>query len=462
MTGPSTAATPTGGPMSDDVAVEALRAAVRIPTVSHRDPAENDRDAFDDFIEELAARFPLLHDTCEVVRLSGDALLLRWPANAKADSGRHDAQQPVVLMAHIDVVPIDPDDSWTHPPFDAVLAGGLLWGRGTLDCKGSLIGLCVAAERLLANGFAPNRDLWFSFGCDEEVAGTAAKVAVDELSSRGVEPWFVLDEGGAIALDALPGVSKPLAVIGVAEKGLVDVELRTTDAGGHASTPAQRGATARLARAIVRIDDDPFPANMPAASVQMLRTAAGYASTPIRQAITAAAHSPRLLAMALQRLGPESAAMTRTTTVVTQLRGAPGANVIAATATAMVNMRVMVGETVAAAVDRIRRTIKDKTVAVSVISSSEPSPVSPIDDDAYRLLVSVLAEVAADVVAVPYIVMAATDSRHFHRRWPRVYRFFPFRMTREQRASLHNVDERIAVADYLEGIRWYSRLMESV
>lgn len=343
-----------------------------------------------------------------------------------------------------------------------MLTGGTLWGRGTLDCKGSLIALCVAAERLLAKGFAPSRGIWFSFGCDEEVAGAAAEEAVDELAGRGIEPWFVLDEGGAIALDAVPGVSRPLAVIGVAEKGLVDVELRTTDAGGHASTPAQRGATARLARAIVRLDNDPFPANMPDASVQMLRTAAGHASTPIRQAITAAAHSPRLLAMALQKLGPESAAMTRTTTVVTQLRGAAGANVIAATATATVNMRVMVGETVAASVARIRRTIKDKTVAVTVISSSEPSPVSPIDDDAYRLLAAVLAEVTSDVVAVPYIVMAATDSRHFHRRWPRVYRFFPFRMTKEQRISLHNVDERINVADFLEGIRWYSRLMESV
>lgn len=444
--------------MSDDAAVEALQAAVRIPTISHRDKAQDDREAFDDFIEELADRFPLLHHTCEVTRLAGDALLMRW-------SGRDPDAGPVVLMAHIDVVPIDPDDAWTHPPFAGVRTGsgseGMLWGRGTADCKGSLIAVCVAAERLLANGFQPARDIWFSFGCDEEVAGPAAQAAVDELVRRDVEPWFVLDEGGAVTPDAFPRLSEPLAVIGVAEKGLVDVELRTTDPGGHASTPAQGGATARLARAVVRIDENPFPANLPAATVQMLQTAAQHASAPIRQLIGAAARSPLLLAVALRRLGPETAALTRTTSVVTQLRGSPGANVIAATATATVNIRVMVGETVAGAVDRIRAIVGDPQVAVTVLNASEPSPISPTDD-AYQLLSRVLADTIPDAIPVPYIVMAATDSRFFHQRWPRVYRFFPFRLSKQQRASLHNVDERIGVANFLEGIRWYVRLMESV
>lgn len=437
----------------DRRAVEALRAAIRIPTVSDRDPAKVHREAFGDFIEELEARFPLLHRACTVTRPAGDALLLHWPG-----SGR---DAPVVLMAHIDVVPINPDDHWTHPPFDATMADGMIWGRGTLDCKGSLIALCSAAERLLGRGFVPRRDIWFSFGCDEEVTGSAAPAAVQELAAHGVDPWFVLDEGGAVALGAFPGVKAPLAVIGVAEKGLADVRLRTTDTGGHASTPASGGATARLARAIVRLDRNPFPINLPAATVQMLQTAAGHAPAPIRLAVNAAARSPRLLARLLQKLGPETAAMTRTTDVVTQLTGAPAANVIAASATAMVNVRVMVGETVAASVDRIRRTIKDKSVEVTVISASEPSPISPIDG-AYDLLTEVTARTVPDAIPVPYVVMAATDGRHFHQRWPRVYRFNPFRMTKEQRGTLHNVDERIGVSDFLEGIGWYTRLMESV
>lgn len=440
-------------PAEDRRAVEALQAAIRLPTVSHRDPAEVDREVFDDFIAELESRFPLLHRTCTVTRLAGDALLLRWPGRTDAD--------PVVLMAHIDVVPINPDDAWTHPPFEATLADGMIWGRGALDCKGSLIALCVAAERLLANGFTPSRDIWFSFGCDEEVAGPAADAAVEELAGRGVSPWFVLDEGGAVALGGFPGVRAPLAVIGVAEKGLVDIRLRTTDEGGHASTPARGGATARLARAIVRLDRRPFPVNLPDATVQMLLTAAGHAPAPIRVAVRTAARSPKLLAKLLQRLGPETAAMTRTTDVVTQLTGAPGANVIAADATAMVNVRVMVGETVAGTVERIRRTVKDKSVEITVVSASEPSPVSPTDA-AFELLTEVLRRAIPDAVPVPYIVMAATDGRYFHRRWPRVYRFNPFRMTKQQRGSLHNVDERIGVSDFLEGIGWYTALMESL
>ncbi|WP_211229646.1 M20/M25/M40 family metallo-hydrolase [Nakamurella lactea] len=437
----------------DQRAVEALQSAIRIRTVSHRDPVQVDREAFDDFIELLQGRFPLLHQACTVTRLAGDALLLRWAGTGDAD--------PVVLMAHIDVVPINPDDHWTHPPFDAVIDDGMIWGRGTLDCKGSLIALCVAAERLLAKGFTPSRDIWFSFGCDEEVAGPAATAAVEELAGLGVSPWFVLDEGGAVALGGFPGVKRPLAVIGIAEKGLVDVQLRTTDEGGHASTPARGGATARLARAIVRLDRDPFPINLPDATVQMLRTAAAHAPAPIRLAVTTAARSPKLLARLLQKLGPETAAMTRTTDVVTQLSGAPGANVIAANATAVVNVRVMVGETVAAAVERIRRTVKDRSVEISVISASEPSPVSPTDE-AFELLTEVIRQTIPDAVPVPYIVMAATDGRYFHRRWPRVYRFNPFRMTRQQRGTLHNVDERIGVSDFLEGVGWYTRLMESV
>lgn len=310
-------------------------------------------------------------------------------------------------------------------------------------------------------GFVPARDIWFSFGCNEEVSGGAAEVAVATLEERGVQPWFVLDEGGAVVDDGFPGVDRPLAMIGVAEKGTLDVELRVNDTGGHASTPARGGATARLARAVIRIDRNPFPSNIPEATVELLRTVSVHARPPFRQLLGAASRSPRLLAAALQRFGPESAAMTRTTSVVTQLRGAPGANVVAATATATVNLRVMVGETTASAVDRIRRIVKDDRVQVSVLSGGDPSAVAPIDD-AFALLERVLAATMPDVVAAPYIAMAATDSRFFHRRWPRVYRFTPFRMSRAQRASLHNVDERIAVADYLEGIRWYTALMESV
>src|SRR3954452_5783628 len=186
-----------------DRAVAKLQALVRIPTVSDRDPARVDTDAFDRLLDELRAQFPLLHAHLELTRIGSHGLLLRWP-------GRH-RDRPVVLMAHLDVVPVDESAPWRHPPFSAEIVDGAVWGRGTLDDKGCVTAICEAVERLLGTDHRPNQDLWLSFGCDEEVSGTAAEAAVAELVRRGVRPWLVLDEGGAIALEAFPGVSRAVA-----------------------------------------------------------------------------------------------------------------------------------------------------------------------------------------------------------------------------------------------------------
>lgn len=438
----------------DDAAVEALRALIRIPTVSDWDAEKEDRAAFDALLTELRQRFPRLHDACEIERICGDALLMRWPGRTR--------EAPVVLMAHLDVVPVDDPSVWSHPPFAAELVDGFVWGRGALDCKGSLVATCAAVEALIDDGVVPGRDVWLSFGCNEEVSGRAAKDAVALLRERGVEPWFVIDEGGAIVQGALPGVDAPMAVIGVSEKGTVDVELISRGDGGHASAPRRMGATARLARAILRLERKPFPSHLPDATVDMLERAGAHARMPYAAVFGSARLLRPLLCRVLPRLGHETAALTRTTVAVTQLSGSPGANVIAATARAHVNMRVMVGETVDGAIERVRRTVKDPRVEVSLVSGDEPSPLSPTDDTAYALLESTLTDVFPGTVAVPYVMLAATDSRHFHRVWPRVYRFTPFRMTDAQRASIHGVDERIGVTDLIDGIAWYRRLIEQL
>ena len=176
-------------------------------------------------------------------------------------------------MAHLDVVPVDESAPWQHPAFAAEIVDGAVWGRGTLDDKGCVTAICEAVERLLEADHQPAQDVWLSFGCDEEVSGTAAEAAVDELVRRGVRPWLVLDEGGAVAHEAFPGVKRAVAAIGVAEKGTTSVELRVEGRGGHASTPARNGPTARLARAILQIDRSPMPARLPDTTVELMRTA---------------------------------------------------------------------------------------------------------------------------------------------------------------------------------------------
>ncbi|WP_214403405.1 M20/M25/M40 family metallo-hydrolase [Pseudonocardia lacus] len=430
-------------------AVAKLQALVRIPTVGDRDPALVDGAVFDAFLAELRAQFPLLHERLERTAVGGHGLLFRWPGRTSAD--------PVVLVAHLDVVPVVAED-WRHPPFGGDLVDGAVWGRGTLDDKGPLVTICEAVETLLDSGVVPARDVWLSFGCDEEVAGAAARHAVDELAGRGVRPWFVLDEGGAVAGGALPGLGVPLAVVGVTEKGVVSLLLRAEGAGGHASTPARMGPTARIARAVTRLDRAPFPASAPAPTLELFRRITPHAPGPVRPLLRRLTRLPRLLTRLLLAAGPEAAAMVRTTLAVTTLSGSPALNVIAASATAGVNARVMVGDTVADVVEHVRRTIADDRVEIEVVEQHEPSPVSPWDGP-FALLESTTAEVFPDAVTTPYVMMASADARHFTRICDRVYRFAPLRMSRAQRASIHAADEHVGAADLLDGVRWYRRLL---
>lgn len=431
-------------------ALQALRAVISRRTIAGPDKVDAE---FEQLHDDLRDHFPRLFAACERLPLADHALLLRWPG--------HDPARSVVLMAHQDVVPINPDDHWTHPPFDAVVADGFVWGRGTLDCKGSLVAMCAAAEELLADGFVPAGDVWFSFGSDEEVTGHTAPAAVEALAARGVEPLLVLDEGGAVADGAFPTVSDPLALIGIAEKGYCDLRITADAPGGHASMPPRRNAPAVLATAILALQRNPAPSSLGDEVVTMLERVAPHAGTPLRQVVARAGSLRAPLAQTFARLGPETAAMVRTTYAVTTLTGSPARNVLATTASATVNLRIALGESVDEAVDRVRRTVGDD-VTVEVLTRSEPTTSASTSSPAYELLAAACAEALPEAAVVPYVVMATTDARHFQRRWRDVYRFHPFRMSREQRGSLHNVDERLEVDSFESGIRWYRALLEKL
>ena len=435
--------------------VSALQALVRVPTVSDRDPARIDTDAFDRLLAELASQFPLQHERLELTRVGSHGLLFRW-------AGASDAK-PVVLMAHLDVVPVDGEAPWQHDPFGGEIhdseVGPAIWGRGTLDDKGCVAAICEAVETLLEAGHTPAQDVWLSFGCDEEVSGTAAPEAVAVLRERRVRPWLVLDEGGAVAAGALPGLKFPLGVIGVTEKGTTSLELVAEGRGGHASTPARNGPTARIARAIMRLEKAPFPASVPEPTRELLRRIAPRTQFPLRQILTHVNRFDRLVTRMFSTSGPEARAMTRTTVAATTLSGSPALNVVASTARAGLNVRIMPGQTVDEVVRLIKVIIRDKRVRVEVVEAGEPSPISPMGD-AFELLEQCIGEVFPDALATPYVMMAATDSRHFTAISEHVYRFAPFRMTKAQRQAIHSYDEHLGVADLVDGARWYQLLIE--
>lgn len=444
--------------MDADAALERLRAMLRVPTVSRSDRALQDAEAFARFPALLAELYPRVHAALEREVVAEIGLLYRWRGRTPGPAR--------ILMAHWDVVPAD-EEGWTHEPFSADVttdADGSrrLWGRGAIDDKGALGGILEAAEDLLAAGFAPEHDVYLFFGGDEEVQGAAAEAGAALLAERGVAVDLVLDEGGAVVQGQFPGVDAPTAAIGIAEKGIATIELRATEPGGHAAHPPRSGrtATARLARAILRVSRQP-PAGLPPTIFPTFAALAGHA-----RGITALAYrNPRLFRLILLRAlasgTDEANALIRTTRVVTRLRGAAAENVLPEVATALVNVRVVVGSTLEAEVARIRRDIADPGVEVTVLSGGDPPPVAPAGGPTWDRVAAALAVSHPEALAVPYAMLGATDGRHFARLTPAVYRFTPFELSKAELGGLHAIDESLRVDAYLRGIAFYRALLET-
>ncbi|MET3564588.1 carboxypeptidase PM20D1 [Leifsonia sp. 563] len=436
-------------------ALDRFRALLRIPTMSRNAVEETDWAVFDEFVAALPQLYPALHSALEQER-HGHSLLYRW-------RGRSD-EAPTVLMAHYDVVPATAE-GWTHPPFAAELTGSgeqqLLWGRGAIDDKGALVAILEAVEALVQDGFQPANDVYLSFGHDEETVGSGARAIASVLAGRGIRPALVLDEGGAVVERIFPGVSKPIAVIGVSEKGITSVRLTVEQNGGHASTPPKTTATVRLARAITRLNDRPFPARLTETNLRMVETLGAHATGPLRAVFTRARRLQPALRLVFGRLSDETRAIVRTTTAVTQLRGSLAANALPETAEAVVNTRIAVGSSVAETLDHIRRAIRDDAVRVEAVDASEPSPVSPADGPQWDRLATAIGAVHPHAVVTPYIMLGASDSRHFTGICDAVYRFTPFELSAEERGALHARDERIHVATWRRGIAVYAHLLRA-
>lgn len=438
-----------------DDALERFRALLRIPTMSRNVVEETDWAAFDRFVEALPELYPALHAALERER-HGRSLLYRW-------RGRGDGA-PTVLMAHYDVVPAT-EEGWTHPPFAAEVTGEgeqrLLWGRGAIDDKGAVVAILEAVESLVREGFRPADDVYLSFGHDEETVGSGARGIAAVLRERGIRPALVLDEGGAIVERIFPGVSAPIAVVGASEKGITSVRLTVEQHGGHASTPPRMTATVRLARAITRLNARPFPARLTETNLRMVETLGAHATGPLRAVFTRARRLQPVLRWVFGRLSDETRAIVRTTTAVTQLRGSLAANALPETAEAVVNTRIAVGSSVAETLDHLRRAIRDDAVRIEAVDASEPSPVSPSDGPQWDRLASAIAAAHPRAVVTPYVMLGASDSRHFTGICDAVYRFTPFELSADERGALHARDERIHVATWLRGIRVYQSLLRA-
>jgi carboxypeptidase PM20D1 len=434
-------------------AAERLARMVRLPTVS-AELDERGLDDFDRFGELIAELYPLVTEHLELERVTDLGLLYRWRGRGDGD--------PLVLMAHFDVVPAASRDGWRFPPFEGRIEDGAVWGRGTLDDKGPLLVILEAVEHLLADGFTPARDVYLSFGGDEESHGAAARAISDLFRERAVTPWLVLDEGGAVVDAPLPFVTGPTAMVGIGEKGVLTLRLRAVSDGGHASAPPKLTAAARIGRAVTRLTPGTFPARTPASTRAMLAAFAPHTRGAARALLRVLTGVPWLTARVFSRLGGEPAALVRTTVAPTMLQSGSAHNVLPSEASAIVNLRIAIGETIASTVARVRRAVADPQVAVEIVEGTDPSPESPVDDARFAAIAEAVGASYPEAITAPYLMMAATDSRWFHRFSPAVYRFAPLAMTAAQRASIHGVDEHVTIESLERGRRFHRALIESL
>lgn len=442
----------------DEAAVAAkLAAAVRFETVSREESGTADAAPFAALAEVLDREFSRAHSELARERI-GAGTLLTWP-------GSDPALAPLLLAAHLDVVPATGDSGrgWSHPPFAGAIDGGFVWGRGTLDDKGSAVAILAAVEALLAEGFVPRRTLLVALGEDEEVGGLAGASAIAaELERRGVRPELVLDEGMARLVGIVPGVTASVAAIGVAEKGWLTLDLEAEAEGGHSSMPPPRTAIGALAAALADLGTSPIPARMAGPGAALVDTLASEMGFGMRVVLA----NRWLFGWLVERRFAAAAstnAAIRTTCAPTVVDGGVKSNVLPTAAHATVNCRILPGDSVASVVGHVERIAARHGVAVRPRreEASEPSAVSPTDDERFARLSRVVREVFPDSLVAPGLVIGGTDGRHYGRVASHVYRFVPFPLRPEDLPRLHGVDERLALEDLADGVRFYARLIES-
>ncbi|WP_234736458.1 M20 family peptidase [Tellurirhabdus bombi] len=442
----------------NDSAINRLAEAIRIRTVSFTDYALTDTTQFDQFVQFLKRSFPLTHAQLKLETINQYGLLYEW-------KGQNTSLKPALLMGHYDVVPViqGTQRMWKRPPFAGLIENGAIYGRGTLDDKSAVLGLFEAVEGLLKAGFRPQRTLYLSFGQDEEASGRRGAASIARtLKARKISLEYILDEGGIIKTDGVPGIKKPVALIGITEKGFVSLNLSARSNGGHSSMPPPQTSIGLVASAVSKLEANPFPARLDAGANFMFDYIGP--EMPFGQRLVFA--NRWLFGSLVKKImsGTNSGnAVLRTTTAPTIFSAGVKDNVLPIDATATVNFRILPGESVQSVIERVKEVIDDERVQVSQFKSldSNPAPISDPTAPAFEVIHRTIRSVFPAVVVAPYLMVGGTDARYYTDLSPNVYRFTPYPMNDESLKTIHGTNERLMVADYRQMIRFYTTLIRN-
>lgn len=433
-----------------------LSQAVRFATVSRQPPLPIDPAPFDAFIEWLAATYPEVHKELSRELLNKRTLLYKW-------AGKDSAARPVLLTAHYDVVPVIPgtESAWRYPPFAGNVAGGYVWGRGTLDDKSAVITILEAVTYLLKQGYAPQQTIYLAFGHDEELGGEAGAAAVAKhLKAQNVRPAWSLDEGSFVLDGIVPGLDRPAASINVAEKGYLTLNLTARAAGGHSAMPPRETAVGILARAIVALQQAPLPGGLDGVTGAAFGALARY--MPFGKRVLFA--NQWLFGALIERelaKSPSSNAMLRTTTAPTMLAASVKENVLPIEATATVNFRLHPRDTPESVIEHVKNTIADDRVSIAMLRGYGASRVAAVDAQGFRAIAHAVQRVYGDVALAPGVTIAGTDSRHYETVAENAYRFNPMMISAQDLTGFHGTNERLSLENLVRATRFYVELIKS-
>ena len=448
-----------------DAAARHLGAAIRLPTVSWQRGAADDkvaasRKAFVDFRDFITTTYPSFSKTATREIVSDYSLLFTW-------KGSDESLAPVLFMSHMDVVPVVPgtEADWTHNPFGGEIVDGVIWGRGAIDCKGSLIAMLEAADALIAQGYQPKRTIMFAMGHDEEVSGlTGNRKIAEMLKARGTKLAFVSDEGGMVTSGVVGGIEQPVALIGIAEKGYMTLQLTTHSAGGHSSMPPAPGTTAvgRLVRAIDAVERAPFDSGLDPVNRAMLRAMAP-AMPYARRMVFANLWLFEPLVVSIMSADPRTGAALHTTIAPTMLKAGVKENVLPPEAEGIINFRLHQRDTIESATTHVTQAINDPEVEVTTLEGARnASAVSDPQGEAFHVLSETIRNRFPDALVVPNLTVAATDSRHYLPLTDNVFRFVPLALDASELAAFHTTNERVPVASLAGAVGFYTQIMQNI
>lgn len=436
-------------------AIRDLAELIKFKTVSYRDKALEENNEFDKLESYIKTAFPSVAKHTEFFKIGERGLIFRWKGVS--------SDNPTVLMSHYDVVPAEPLN-WDYPPFDAVIKDNVMYGRGTIDTKCTLNAILQAAEYHISKGLIPKNDVYLAFSGDEETSGPHAIKMVEFFAERKLTPKLVLDEGGAVTANVFPGVKIPCAMIGIAEKGMVNLKYTVKSTGGHASAPHIKTPVTTLAKACLKVYKNPFPSRIVKPAKDMLESMGRYSSSFLVKILCANIWLFKgLLGFVGKKIGGNINALLRTTTAFTQMKGADALNVIPTEAYMTSNHRILPGETVASTLEYVKKVVNDDDVNIEVIMGHEPSKVSPTTDaPQYEAIKDTILNVWPGMAISPYMLVAATDSRHYCKITDNVYRFSPISLSNEEIGLMHSDNERISLDNIIKSTEFYIRLINKL